>query len=191
MKHRVFIVCSFLFTVLFFNSCATSGIHEKSSASWSINQKHKTKRTLKMGNIITDKPGASHSIEAEIAQILPLIFLEQGYIFIADDENADFIVEVCATERDYFVGWTNKKSIAVEVLLKANLTGLNNIETNQNDLHLETPLAAGRTLAQGTQGLSSSKNLIHLLRLSVNKTVKAAKKINPAMYAEGQTAYEN
>jgi len=190
-NNKVEFICCAFFFMFFFNSCVTSGVYEKSSNSWSINQKQTVKRTLKMGDIIADKSGASRSIEAEIAQILPLVFLEKGYIFIADDENADFIVDVYATERDYFVRWNNKKSMALEVRLRANTRGTRNAEKNAGELHLETPLAVGRTIAQGTQGLSSSKNLIHLLRLSADKMVKAARNIDPAMYAERKNGYED
>lgn len=179
LAKRVFVARIFMtkvFPIFFLFSCSTSGVYDKSSLSWTISNKEA--KTLKMGNIVADKNGGSVSIEAEIIRLLPLLFLEKGYLFFEDDINADFIVDVYSTERDYFVGWNNKKSIALEVLLRPNHT--------KNKLHIKTPLAAGRITARGTEGLSSSKNLMGILRAAVNKTVNAAKKIDFPYYIGGE-----
>jgi hypothetical protein len=176
MRLIIKVMAVFIF-IHAFTSCATNGLHEKSSSSWTINTKKKNVKTLRIGVISADKSGGSLSIESEIARILPLLFLEKRYIFIEDSDDAGFIVDVYATERDYFVGWKTKKSIALEVSLRANRGDI-------NENGVKTPLASGRTIAQGTQGLSSSKNLAAILRASIKKAVKAAKKIKPELYAE-------
>jgi hypothetical protein len=160
-------------------SCATNGLHEKSSSSWRIQPKKKNTKTLRIGVISADKSGGSLSLESEIGRILPLLFLEKRCVFIEDGENADFIVDVYATERDYFAGWKTKKSIALEVSLRANRSDI-------SENRVITPLASGRTIAQGTQGLSSSKNLAAILRASIKKAVRAVKKIKPELYAEAR-----
>jgi hypothetical protein len=181
VRKNIFIA-SVLLSILFFNSCKTSGVYEKSSASWVVNLKKKNIKTLKMGSVVADKNGNSASVEAEIKRLLPLLFLEKGCIFVEEGADADFIVNVCATERDYFVGWTNKKSIAVEVIIQSG-RAKNDGGTNQNGPEIETPLAAGRIIAQGVLGLSASKNLTSLLRIAIKKAARAAKKIDPALYA--------
>jgi hypothetical protein len=176
MSNVVFVIkfLPVLFLFVIFNSCATSGVYEKLTSSWTINMEDADITTLKIGRVIADKTGGSASIEAEIIQLLPLLFLENGYMFFEDAKNADFIVDVRATERDYFVGWNNKKSIALEVSLRPN--------RDRSEAAVETPLAAGRVIARGTEGLSSSKNLTGLLRAAINETVKAAKKIDADIY---------
>lgn len=166
------VLCIFLTGV----SCETSGMYYKKSQAWSLqNAKKKGSKakakTLKAGTITADKPGAALSIEKEISQILPLLFLERGYIF-TNDSNADYIVDVCATEREYFVGWETKKSVTMEVLVWPN-----DHVNDEDEAVVETPLAAGRIIAQGSQGLSSSHNLNHILRRSVSKAVAQVKKI--------------
>lgn len=178
-------VLTAFFLIYAFTSCATNGLHEKSSSSWRINAKEKNIKALRIGVISADKSGGSLSLELEIARILPLLFLEKGCVFIEDAENAVFIVDVYAVERDYFAGWKTKKSIALEVSLRANNGGV-------NENIVKTPLASGRTIAQGAQGLSSSKNLAAILRSSIKKAVNAAKKIKPEMYERTRTdAQEN
>jgi hypothetical protein len=185
IRKHIFIKAILLLSLSFFNSCKTSGVHEKSSSSWVVNLNKKNIKTIKAGRIVADKSGGSASIEAEIGRMLPLLFLEKGYIFVDENASADFIVEVSATERDYFVSWSNKKSIAIEVILRSG-RAKNETGASQNRTDIETPLAAGRTVAQGVLGLSSSKNLTSLLRTTIKKAARAAKKIDPALYAPAE-----
>ncbi|MDR0527190.1 MAG: hypothetical protein LBG79_05190 [Spirochaetaceae bacterium] len=177
-------LCLFVFFVCAV-SCATSGFTIKNSASW-FQDGSKIERKLKAGRIIADKPGGGRSIEREISELLPLLFLEKGYLFVADEDNVDYVVEVRATERDYYVGWESKKSVSLEVVLwPANRPQ----DGTGSSLRIETPIASGRTVAQGTQGFASSKNTETMLRSSVNELLKSLEKINTsgeaAVYKNG------
>jgi hypothetical protein len=100
--------------------------------------------------------------------------LERGFVFTDNADEAAYIVDVCATEREFFVGWNTKKSITMEVLLWSNDHAKNgNLESdNAGILTVETPLAAGRIIAGGSEGLSSSGNLHNILKRSIIKVVE-------------------
>jgi hypothetical protein len=121
------------------------------------------------GTIDVDKPGGGRSVEKEIEEILPLILSEQGFVVLRNKENADCIVDVFATERDFYSGWKTEKSVAIEVLLYS-------AKRESGSLNDETSFAVGRTVAQGRLGFSSSKNIEGLLRVSVKKLVRAISK---------------
>ncbi|MDR2842919.1 MAG: hypothetical protein LBV52_06930 [Spirochaetaceae bacterium] len=173
-KHlRLFLVLILPMLVFFFLSgCNTSGMYYKASGAWSLKSDTSKFKKIKLGTIKVDKPGSSLSIEKEISQILPLLFLEHGYVFTNETDAAFYIVDVCATEREFFANWNTKKSVTMEVLLWDSEHKIN----DQTDSRIETPLAAGRIIAQGSQGLSASNNLNDILKQSIRKAVKKIRK---------------
>jgi hypothetical protein len=208
-----------LLPILFFSlclaACSTTGIKTKKISGWNGGRKLKEARTLCLGSIVCDKPGGASSTEREIAALLPLLFLEKKLVFPADQNSAEFVVDVFAMERDYLEHWETKKSIALEVLLYPNyrepsaaIPHDNALPVNTDDyddeeelynpaqvlnqylesliknddavekpFRAETPLAAGRVVATGTLGFSSSKNTETLLRKAVRKAANIARKI--------------
>ncbi|GMO28907.1 MAG: hypothetical protein Ta2F_04300 [Termitinemataceae bacterium] len=163
-KHLyVLAVCVFTFYIA---SCSTSGMHFKSSASWSKTENEEQVSKIKLGSINADKSGGSLSIEKEISQVLPLLFLEKGFVFTNNAEEASYIVDVCATEREFFVGWNTKKSVTMEVSFWSNDHLQDKYSVNDPSV-IETPLAAGRIIAGGSEGLSSSNNLHNILKRSI------------------------
>jgi hypothetical protein len=155
-----------------FSSCSTIGISSKATKGWVSGNEFESVKKLSIGTINVDKAGGGWSIEREISEVLPLIFLEQGYVFLKPEEEVDYIVDVYAAERDYYVGWNTEKSITTEVSFR--------LPEEKTPIKVETPFAAGRTVAQGTLGLSSSKNVESLLRSSAKKLIKYINKFNKA-----------
>ncbi|MDR2865525.1 MAG: hypothetical protein LBV68_07955 [Spirochaetaceae bacterium] len=192
-KHRVsgvfVLLCvTGVLSALLCPACSTSGISSKQTKTWISGDNFSAAKKLALGKIDIDKIGGGWSVEREIAGILPLIFLEHDYVFLQEGEHADYLVDVYAVERDYYDGWKSKKSIAIEVVFgllpgateetavsssAQELTGNDPDVKNATEIRLKTPFAAGRTIAEGSLGLSSSKNLEALLRLSVEKLVKS------------------
>ncbi|GMO25533.1 MAG: hypothetical protein Ta2B_05150 [Termitinemataceae bacterium] len=164
-----------IFILLLCMSCTTSGMYYKSSDSWSRLNSNIQIKKIKLGTIKADKSGGSLTIEREISQLLPLLFLEQNFVFTNNSLEADYIVDVHATEREYFVGWETKKSVTMEVLFWANdhLTKDMQQDDGNTQADIETPLIAGRIVAQGSQGLASSNNLQDILRRSIGKVIAA------------------
>lgn len=178
MKRSFFNFLNLFSLGFLFLSCSTTGIWSTASKSWTANDFSNAIK-LSIGEISADKPGGGWSVEREIAEVLPLIFLEHGFVFLPNSEDSEYIVDVCATERDYYDGWKTKKSIAVEVLLWKTCDKNNSdVLLGTDRFNIETPYAAGRTVANGSLGISSSKNLDALLRLSVKNLVKAVGSIN-------------
>ncbi|GHV22071.1 hypothetical protein FACS189494_08370 [Spirochaetia bacterium] len=164
----------FLVSLSVFVSCGTLTMHYKTIETWSMNGDAENYKTIKLGIIAADKPGGSFSIENEIAKILPLVFLENGYVLVNNDSDSDYVVDVYAIERDYFEGWESKKSVSMEVLVwQRNISGSMNVGTNK----AEIPVAAGKVIAQGSQGLSVSNNLNNILRKSALNAILQIEKL--------------
>lgn len=149
--------------------CAGASLSIKTASAWSQGGGEKN-RKLRCGQIRADKSGAAASVEREIAELLPLVFLEKGFVFVADGRPVDYVIDVRATERDYYLGWEAKKSISMEIVL---WPAERETAAYHPELAVETPLASGRTVAQGNLGLSSSKNTEILLRRSLGELVKS------------------
>jgi hypothetical protein len=174
-------IAASVFICMAFLSCKTSGMYYKTSNAWSIqdtfdsNNKIKLPTKIKLGIVKADKTGGALTLEREISALLPLLFLEHNYIFTNNSIEAAYIVDVSATEREFFVGWNTKKSITMEVLF---WSPEHISESDKKTGALETPLIAGRIVAQGTQGLASSNNLQDILRRSIAKTVQTEILVN-------------
>lgn len=153
---------------LWCGGCASASLSIKTAAAWSQSGVEQP-RKLRAGYIRADKKGSAASVEREIAELLPLIFLEKGFVFVADGCPVDYVVDVRATEREYYLGWKAKKSISMEIVLWP----ADREAAAYAEYAVETPLAAGRTVAQGDLGLSSSKNTETLLRRSAAELVKS------------------
>ncbi|GMO48517.1 MAG: hypothetical protein Ta2G_04310 [Termitinemataceae bacterium] len=163
-------VLTLLFVFLgLFLSCKTSGMYYQTSNSWAMQDSTDAPKKIKLRSVKTDKSGGSLTIEHEISALLPLIFLEHNFIFTNNIIEADYVLDIRATEREFFVGWNTKKSITMEVLFWPP-EHVN--ESNDRSSAVETPLIAGRIVAEGSQGLSSSNNLQDILRRSITKAVQ-------------------
>jgi hypothetical protein len=169
-KYSNSLVCwFFMLGIMLLSACSTTGIVSRRTKTWVTGRTFLDSQKVALGTINIDKPGGGWSVEKEIEELLPLILSEQGFILVQNQESADSIVDIYATERDFLSGWKTKKSIAVEVLFYPARRGAE----NPND---DISFAAGRTVAQGSLGLSSSKNIETLLRDSIKKLVRSVKK---------------
>ena len=192
--YNKIIYCIFFCICIF--SCNTTGISSKTSASWTYNKA--PKRTLQLGTIQIDK-SASYSVEHEVAVLLPLLFIEKRLAFPGGGVEADYIIDVHASERDYPVGWETRKSMSMEVYIRRNKpvqgvaaadASAAAVEPDSAEIHpliaaakpkddrfnIITPDAAARIIASGKLGFSSSKNLEYLLRLCIRKSVAQLKR---------------
>jgi hypothetical protein len=158
---KKYYLINILLLIICLSSCATSG-------RWTNNNSDKNTSSVLCNEIKVDKTGGGYSLENEIKDLLPLLFLEKDFLLSSDDD-ANFLCDIHATERDFTSGWKTKKSVSIEVILRQNTSGENN--------KITTPCAAGRVVTVGTQGLSSSKNLEKLLRKAVRTAINAAKRL--------------
>ncbi|MDR2490620.1 MAG: hypothetical protein LBD20_04365 [Spirochaetaceae bacterium] len=195
VKNRMYTKITYgMIFCIFMVSCNTTGISSKASRSWSYNRTPRT--TLQLGSIQIDK-SASYSVEHEVAVLLPLLFLEKQLVFSSAGEEADYIVDVHGSERDYPVGWNTRKSLSLEVYIRSNKAARqpsaaadetpNDAEAKPSLLiaaspqkddgfKIVTPDAAARVRAAGKLGFSSSKNLEYLLRVCIQKSVAQLKR---------------
>lgn len=149
-----------------FVSCSTIKTWIAPGGSWSSGGGEKFTGTMKMGLVSADKPGGWLSVEKEIADMAPLVFLEKGYLFQWQDEGADFIVDIQAREREYLRGWRTRRSLSVEVRI---WDGPHPDEASSG----AAPLAAGQAIASGNASLASSKTISRLLNLAADRAVEA------------------
>ena len=196
MNKRMIIYKKIIYCMVFcigIFSCNTTGISSKTSRSWTYNKA--PKRTLQLGTIQIDK-SASYSVEHEVAVLLPLLFIEKQLAFPGGGVEADYIVDVHASERDYPVGWETRKSMSMEVYIRRNKpveaaaaaaaagapdgTEIHPLiaaaKPDDDAFKIATPDAAARIIASGKLGFSSSKNLEYLLRLCIRKSVAQLKR---------------
>ncbi|MDR0550755.1 MAG: hypothetical protein LBG72_01920 [Spirochaetaceae bacterium] len=153
------IYVSFLFTL--FVSCATEGISSKTKGAWAYNKTPEC--TAQLGSIQVDKT-ASYSVEHEIAVLLPLLFLEHNIVFPADGRQADYIVDVHASERDCTFGWNVRKSLSLEVYLRRQPLPAKNAREAPNEAPEAANEAANEAAKQdetaGKQGGMPEKKIV-------------------------------
>ena len=114
-----------------------------------------------ISSVTVDKASGGFSVEREINDLLPLIFLHNNYFMAISPDSADLFAEVKIREREYSRGWNMERSISVEVYFKSGIA--------DNALIL----SAGRVMIHGNKSLSSSGVLNKMLEQAVKKTVKA------------------
>jgi hypothetical protein len=120
--------------------------------------------TVRIRSVLVEKLGNSQSIEEEMADILPMIFADYG--FIPSSEKADFIADVQAREREYTRDWKTERSLSMEIRLRLD------DGTDSND---SLPFASGQVTSRGNGSLSSSSMLRDLLGIALGRTAEAVK----------------
>ncbi|AEF82324.1 hypothetical protein [Leadbettera azotonutricia] len=169
MKRNMVLVIVMLLIILIIGiSCGSFPAKFSSSQSWSMPKEEKLSGTIWIASVWADKAGGWISIEKEAAGLLPLIFMDEGYLCLAEQDGADFIAEATVREREYIQGWKTKASISVDVKLWQ--------KTNSRAL-TAAPAAAGRVTVQGNASLVSSKTLNRMLKKAVKKAIHALEKI--------------
>jgi hypothetical protein len=140
-------------------SCASS----LSSRSYGANASE-IKGRISLEKVSVDKIGGGISVEREIRELLPLLFMEQGFELSAEPADTDAEYKLCvqAREREYSRDWKTERAVSLEVKLYA-LNGKTGT----------VPIAASRVVAQGGKSLSASQDLEALLVRAINETVHA------------------
>ena len=144
--------------------CSTLPFDSTENSSWKADRIGKLRGTIKIISVSADKSGEWHSLEKEISDLLPLLFLEESYRVVQASAEADYCAEVNAREREYPVGWRTKRSVSIEVRIWRG---------NENG---PLPLSAGRSMIQGKQSLASSKTTSAMLRTAIKKAVRGLDK---------------
>ena len=160
MKNKIILIVILVFGMAAVNSCAAFPPDLTSSGSWSVPAE--TKGTVRIDIISADKANGWASVEKEIEDILPLIFLQNNYALARSSDAADILCEVKVREREYSRLWRLERSLSAEVYLRSALLG------PSPDL-----LSAGRVIRQGNSSLSSSKILSRMLEKAVKDAIKA------------------
>jgi hypothetical protein len=179
--NKIRTICALIGVLVLSASCyTTEGIHSKRTKAWGGGVIYNQTKTLAIGEIRVDKSGDGWLVEKEIAALLPLLCFEDGFLIVENKQFADCIVDVYATERDYAQGWNKKKSMTMEVSFRkvVNQDGYEDEgeeESTSVNSNGELCFAAGRTVAQGSLGFSSSKNLESLLSVSLKELIASTK----------------
>jgi hypothetical protein len=156
---RLFLKTAVFSLILSLGACSSLPFYVSSKKGWSSHQPRRGfAGIVRLGTVLVDKNSGWSSVEWEIADLVPLLFLEKGYGFSFDGENADYRAEVHAFEREYTVGWRTRRSVTVELMVWKEGGTL---------------LTAGRAAAVGGPTLSSSKHLNRLLRAALGKALRA------------------
>jgi len=143
--------------------CSSFPPDSTENSSWSPDRISKIRGTIRIVSVSAEKSGDWGSLEKEINDLLPLLFSEELYVVLPASEEADYLVDVKAREREYPDGWRTKRSLSVEVRFWRG---------NVND---PLPLSAGRSLIQGKQSLASSKTTSSMLRKAIKKAIGGLK----------------
>jgi hypothetical protein len=138
-------------------SCASLDMPFPSGKSWV--QPVSPKGHLRIGAISADKSSEWNSLEREMAGLLPLLLLEQGY---AAAETAGCRIDASVIEREYLSGWKTKRSLSAEIRI-----------WKEGE---EQPFSAGKAMLSGDQSLASSKVLSTLLKLALSKALLGLEK---------------
>ncbi|MDR0878227.1 MAG: hypothetical protein LBN21_09250 [Treponema sp.] len=153
---------SFVFLMTIFVSCESLGGNIYHSSSWS--QGKTLPHTIRLEKVSADLMGGGVSVKNEIAGLAPLFFAGQGYGLAAENETAEYAVDIRAREREFASGWRTRRSFSMEVRIWRLRDG-SVIEA--------LPLAAGRVTASGDRGFSSSEITGRMLNAAIRRTVSA------------------
>jgi len=152
-------------------SCEALPINYSADQSW-LMPKRAMRRiwtTMTVLGVHVDKSGGWDSIEGEAALLAPLYFWDKGCRVVTAEEGPQYAARIWIRERDFNLGWKNRKSLAVEVRIwtyeDAPVNG-----TPFEDFKL--PAAVGRVVMIGDKSFSSSDIMGKLLSRAITKAVR-------------------
>ena len=140
-------------------ACSSLPFDSVENNAWAAGTPEKARGSIRIVSVSADKTGEWGSLEKEVADLLPLLFSEEGYIVVQSSQKADYSADVKVREREYPEGWRTKRSLSAEVRIWAA------------DSSGPLPLSAGRSLINGKQSFSSSKTLSAMLRKALKNAV--------------------
>jgi hypothetical protein len=116
-----------------------------------------------------DRSGGWASVEREAASLAPLYFWDRGCRVVSAEEGPQYAARIWIRERDFNMGWSNKKSLAVEVRIWAFEDAPVNGEPVEDH---KLPAAVGRVVMTGDTSFSSSDTMGRLLSRAITQAVK-------------------
>lgn len=161
--------------------CASFPPDYSTSAAWSAPAPETVKGSVRIISVSAERPGDWGSLEKEINTLVPLFFAEESYCVTPPDaavldNAADYTVSVQVREREYQSGWQTRRSLSCVVMIWPGDDGAStpgNAPSGRTpSSRTQLPLAAGRSLIQGTQSLASSKSLGALLKKAIKSAVR-------------------
>jgi hypothetical protein len=159
-----------LSAVSIFLSCEALPINYSANQSWLIkNTQEKTWTTMTVLGVQIDKSGGWDSVEREAALLAPLYFWDRGCRVVSAGEGPQYASRIWIRERDFNMGWSNKKSLAVEVRIWAYEDAPVNGEPVEDH---KLPAAVGRVVMTGDTSFSSSDTMGRLLSRAITQAVK-------------------
>ena len=167
-KFIVKIIIFFAAAILL--SCEALPFNYSADQSWLIkNAQEKTWTTMTVLGVQIDKSGGWDSVEREAALLAPLYFWDRGCRVVSAEEGPQYAARIWIRERDFNMGWSNKKSLAVEVRIWAFEDAPVNGEPVEDH---KLPAAVGRVVMTGDTSFSSSDTMGRLLSRAITQAVK-------------------
>jgi len=151
-------------------SCEALPFNYSADQSWLIEgAQEKIWTTMTVLGVQIEKSGVWDSIEREAASLAPLYFWDQGCRVVSAEEGPQYAARIWIRERDFTFGWSNKKSLAVEVRIWAfEDAPVNGSPVEEHKL----PAAVGRVVMTGDTSFSSSDTMGKLLSRAITQAVK-------------------
>jgi hypothetical protein len=159
-----------LFAAAILLSCEALPFNYSADQSWLIHDtQEKTWTTMTVLGVQIDKSGGWDSVEREAASLAPLYFWDQGCRVVSAEEGPQYAARIWIRERDFNLGWSSKKSLAVEVRIWAFEDAPVNGTADEN---FKLPAAVGRVVMTGDTSFSSSDTMGKLLSRAITQAVK-------------------
>jgi len=151
-------------------SCEALPFNYSADQSWLIeNAQEKTWTTMTVLGVQIEKSGGWDSVEREAASLAPLYFWDRGCMVVPAEEGPQYAARIWIRERDFNLGWSNKKSLAVEVRIWTfEDAPVNGAPVEDHKL----PAAVGRVVLTGDTSFSSSDTMGKLLSRAITQAVK-------------------
>jgi hypothetical protein len=144
-------------------SCGSLPFDYSRARSWTSGKE--IAGTVRILGTSVDRGGGWDSVERELAALVPLVLGEAGYRLAAENERADFVLDIKAREREYSSDWRTRRSLSMELRIWTEEPGAS--------YEQRLPLAAGQVISTGNASLSSSETLSRMLQQAVKKALKA------------------
>lgn len=171
---KYFFVLFFSLGVLF-TSCSTMQFFQMHNEAWNTNENARPRAIKNYGKVMlcgtaVYRSGSKDSIQSEINGLAPLLFWKNGLCPVSDLDDAGYIADIRAHEREYMSQWRTKHSLVLEVRIWTAHHVSDNDEAVPNGDRL--PVSAGRVVSWGNTSLLSSQTTERLLSLAIKNAVR-------------------
>jgi hypothetical protein len=156
------IIAALALPALLLGACVST--RSGGAESWYALELRNPKGRVEVAEVKVDKLTGWLSIENEIRDMAPLLFLEGGFGGASPAAGPLYAAEIQAREREYIQGWKTRRSLSVEVRLRS-------APAAEDTASL--PLAAARIICLGKRSFSSSGVLNRMLDRAIGKALRA------------------